>query len=208
MPWIRTASSRPVARGCGRRLSDHCEERSENEAASTREDGVCRLLLVAAAAAMAAEADVARGKSKFQRSCAPCHGAGPGDDGRAMLPGTTALQLKYKGTVPALLEARTDLPAAGGAHLRASRLVVHAAVSQDGAERRGDRRHRRIPGQRLRGRAPRPHADAPSERGVRWTAIRRSSAITGMSSRGITRSGGCAVCAASARRIDRALPAR
>ncbi len=74
--------------------------------------GFAGLLLVAAAAAMAAEADVARGKSKFQRSCAPCHGAGPGDDGRAMLPGTTALQLKYKGTVPALLEARTDLPAA------------------------------------------------------------------------------------------------
>ena len=55
--------------------------------------------------------DVERGKIKFQRTCAPCHGAGPGNDGRAALPGTDALRLKYKGTVPALLEARTDLTA-------------------------------------------------------------------------------------------------
>ena len=52
---------------------------------------------------------IQRGMTKFQRTCAPCHGAGPGTDGRAALPGTTALQLKYKGAIPALLEARTDL---------------------------------------------------------------------------------------------------
>ena len=52
---------------------------------------------------------VQRGNIKFQRTCAPCHGAGPGSDGRAALPGTVALQLKYKGALPALLEARTDL---------------------------------------------------------------------------------------------------
>jgi mono/diheme cytochrome c family protein len=50
-----------------------------------------------------------RGMVKFQHTCAPCHGAGPGTDGRPALPGTTALQLKYKGALPALLEARTDL---------------------------------------------------------------------------------------------------
>ena len=74
--------------------------------------GVASLLLLASTAATAAEGDVGRGKARFERSCAPCHGSGPGDDGRRMLPGTHALQLKYKGTVPALLEARTDLPAA------------------------------------------------------------------------------------------------
>ena len=32
-----------------------------------------------------------------------------GDDGRAMLPGTDALRIKYQGALPALLEQRTDL---------------------------------------------------------------------------------------------------
>jgi mono/diheme cytochrome c family protein len=59
-------------------------------------------------------AAVQRGKAKFEHSCAPCHGAGVGDDGRAMLPGTDALRIKYKDAkppVPALLEQRTDLTA-------------------------------------------------------------------------------------------------
>ncbi|MEP7311927.1 MAG: cytochrome c [Pseudomonadota bacterium] len=68
--------------------------------------------LAADDAAAADAAAVQRGKVKFQRTCSPCHGSGPGDDGRPMLPGTTALQLKYKGTVPAVLEARGDLNAA------------------------------------------------------------------------------------------------
>jgi mono/diheme cytochrome c family protein len=55
---------------------------------------------------------VQRGNLKFQLTCAPCHGAGPGSDGRPVLPGTAALQLKYKGALPALLEARTDLTVA------------------------------------------------------------------------------------------------
>jgi mono/diheme cytochrome c family protein len=55
---------------------------------------------------------VQQGNITFQRSCAPCHGAGPGHEGRAALPGTDALRLKYQGTLPALLEARTDLTAA------------------------------------------------------------------------------------------------
>jgi mono/diheme cytochrome c family protein len=56
-------------------------------------------------------AAIERGDAKFQHSCAPCHGPGPGDDGRAMLPGTDALRIKYRGTTtPALLEERSDLP--------------------------------------------------------------------------------------------------
>ena len=54
-------------------------------------------------------AAIARGDAKYQHSCAPCHGDGPGDDGRQMLPGTDALRLKYRGELPALLEERSDL---------------------------------------------------------------------------------------------------
>lgn len=54
---------------------------------------------------------IERGNAKFQYMCAPCHGAGIGDDGRAMLPGTDALRIKYRGALPALLEERSDLPA-------------------------------------------------------------------------------------------------
>jgi (+)-pinoresinol hydroxylase len=43
------------------------------------------------------------GYLQFQNSCAVCHGALP------ERPGTRALAAKYKGTLPALLEQRTDL---------------------------------------------------------------------------------------------------
>jgi mono/diheme cytochrome c family protein len=72
------------------------------------------LLVGIAGAAMAQGPAAERGDAKFQHSCAPCHGAGVGDDGHAMLPGTDALRIKYKGAVPpvpALLERRTDLTA-------------------------------------------------------------------------------------------------
>lgn len=59
--------------------------------------------------ALGQDAAVARGDAKFQHSCAPCHGDGPGDDGRAMLPGTDALRIKYRGALPALIEQRSDL---------------------------------------------------------------------------------------------------
>jgi (+)-pinoresinol hydroxylase len=52
---------------------------------------------------------IARGKEQFTRQCAPCHGADRGDFGRAMLPGTDALRIKYQGKQPALLEQRKDL---------------------------------------------------------------------------------------------------
>jgi mono/diheme cytochrome c family protein len=74
---------------------------------------------VGAAAVMAAtssgaqdEAAASRGNAVFQHTCAPCHAAGPGEDGAPMLPGTHALELKYRGGKPPLLEARSDLPAA------------------------------------------------------------------------------------------------
>ena len=72
--------------------------------------GVVVPLSFAATRAAAQDTAAERGKAKYQHSCAPCHGDGPGDDGRAMLPGTAALQIKYRGSLPALLEQRSDLP--------------------------------------------------------------------------------------------------
>ena len=43
------------------------------------------------------------GKVEFDHACSICHGRGPDR------PGTTSLQIKYEGKVPALLEERTDL---------------------------------------------------------------------------------------------------
>lgn len=47
--------------------------------------------------------DQPRGYVEYQKYCSACHGEGVGR------PGTMALQAKYKGAVPALLEKRTDL---------------------------------------------------------------------------------------------------
>jgi len=69
------------------------------------------VLVIGSWAACAAAQDAQLGKAKFDHTCAPCHGAGVGDDGRAMLPGTDALRIKYQGSLPALLEQRTDLNA-------------------------------------------------------------------------------------------------
>jgi len=72
------------------------------------------ILVLAAACATPAVAQtdtIERGKQVFAHWCAPCHGAGRGDDGAPMLPGTHALTLKYRGQKPGLLEERTDLPA-------------------------------------------------------------------------------------------------
>ena len=68
------------------------------------------LALTAITEAIAQDPDaIRRGNERFQYMCAPCHGDGIGDDGRAMLPGTDALRIKYQGALPALLEERTDL---------------------------------------------------------------------------------------------------
>lgn len=52
---------------------------------------------------------VEQGKKTYERWCTPCHGPGPGSRG-PLLPGTYGLQIKYKGSQPALLEDRSDLP--------------------------------------------------------------------------------------------------
>lgn len=46
---------------------------------------------------------LARGDEVFQHWCAPCHAPGPRH------PGTSALEVLYKGSKPAPLEERTDL---------------------------------------------------------------------------------------------------
>lgn len=50
-----------------------------------------------------------RGRPLFQQKCQPCHGTEPSDAGHAMLPGTDALRIKYRGALPAALEQRRDL---------------------------------------------------------------------------------------------------
>lgn len=79
-------------------------------AKATLASAIAALVLGGPAAAQDA-ASVERGRTKFEMSCEPCHGDGPGDDGRAMLPGTDALRIKYQGVLPALLTQRTDLNA-------------------------------------------------------------------------------------------------
>ncbi len=65
------------------------------------------LLLAAAGTANAQDrAPADRGQALYQYWCVNCHGRGAGN------PGTTALQAKYSGKSPALLEERTDLTAA------------------------------------------------------------------------------------------------
>jgi mono/diheme cytochrome c family protein len=81
------------------------------------------LLLLACAAWTVASAQTPpspeRGRPLFQQKCQPCHGTEPSDQGHAMLPGTDALRLKYRGSLPAALEQRTDLtPAAIKAFVR------------------------------------------------------------------------------------------
>lgn len=54
----------------------------------------------------------AQGKVIFDKWCMPCHAPGINDH----YPGTVALQVKYKGKIPAALEQRTDLTAELIAH--------------------------------------------------------------------------------------------
>jgi mono/diheme cytochrome c family protein len=65
------------------------------------------LLLTAARTANAQSRSAAdTGRELYQYWCASCHGRGSGN------PGTIALQAKYGGKSPALLDDRTDLTAA------------------------------------------------------------------------------------------------
>jgi mono/diheme cytochrome c family protein len=52
------------------------------------------------------------GRTVFDKWCAPCHGAVAPKNvmfGSGALAGTSALAVKYKGKLPAVLEQRTDL---------------------------------------------------------------------------------------------------
>jgi mono/diheme cytochrome c family protein len=60
------------------------------------------LLAFAFLASGADEASIQKGEKVYTYWCATCHGEGA-------LPGTVALQTKYKGAKPALLSERTDL---------------------------------------------------------------------------------------------------
>jgi mono/diheme cytochrome c family protein len=54
--------------------------------------------------------NIAEGHAVFEHTCAPCHGAGPGNDGLKARSAVIAIEIKYKGEKPGLIEHRTDLP--------------------------------------------------------------------------------------------------
>jgi mono/diheme cytochrome c family protein len=54
---------------------------------------------------------IRRGKSVFDGHCRTCHGGASSPGSRGLFPGTYALELRYKGKLPAALEERTDLSA-------------------------------------------------------------------------------------------------
>ncbi len=74
---------------------------------------VLLMLMIASQAALAQTGPSAEnGRAVFAKWCMPCHGAGivTGElFGRSPPPGTVALQLKYRGELPAVLEERSDL---------------------------------------------------------------------------------------------------
>lgn len=55
-----------------------------------------------------AQSQLALGKRVYDTWCVNCHGPGPGRYGRG-LTGTEALEAKYDGKIPAVLDERTDL---------------------------------------------------------------------------------------------------
>ena len=65
--------------------------------------GIVAGVILALAWPVFAQDQIGHGHEVFQYWCATCHGAGPGH------PGTDALQSKYHGAKPALLEERRDL---------------------------------------------------------------------------------------------------
>ncbi len=64
---------------------------------------------------LAQPASESNGKIVFDKWCTPCHGAIAPKNvmfGNGALAGTSALAVKYKGKLPAVLEQRTDLTSA------------------------------------------------------------------------------------------------
>jgi mono/diheme cytochrome c family protein len=73
------------------------------------------LLLLASYSVLAQTASETSGKAVFDKWCTPCHGAVAPKNvmfGSGALAGTSALAVKYKGKLPAVLEERTDLTSA------------------------------------------------------------------------------------------------
>lgn len=64
---------------------------------------VAALGLLAQGASAQGSPDTEPGRAVYEHWCAPCHAAGPGH------PGTQSLQIKYNGSVSAVLLERTDL---------------------------------------------------------------------------------------------------
>ncbi|MEN9705629.1 MAG: Cytochrome c6 [Pseudomonadota bacterium] len=71
--------------------------------------GTVATVVAPAAFAQSSPPSAERGRSLFQQKCQPCHGTEPSDMGHAMLPGTDALRIKYRGALPAAIEQRKDL---------------------------------------------------------------------------------------------------
>ena len=70
------------------------------------------LLIVLAGCLRAQTPSEKNGKAVFDKWCLPCHGAVAPKNvmfGNGALAGTSALAVKYKGKLPAVLEQRTDL---------------------------------------------------------------------------------------------------
>ena len=71
------------------------------------------LLVIALGDSVLAQAPSEKnGKAVFDKWCTPCHGAVAPKNvmfGSGALAGTSALAVKYKGKLPAVLEERTDL---------------------------------------------------------------------------------------------------
>ncbi len=73
------------------------------------------LVLGLSNSASAQTASETNGKAVFDKWCTPCHGAIAPKNvmfGSGALAGTSALAVKYKGKLPAVLEERTDLTSA------------------------------------------------------------------------------------------------
>jgi (+)-pinoresinol hydroxylase len=70
---------------------------------------VCCLAVVLSAKEVQRESPtVASGRVVYATWCVQCHGPGPGREGRG-LTGTEALEAKYNGKLPAILDQRKDL---------------------------------------------------------------------------------------------------
>jgi len=65
--------------------------------------GLAAIAPLADIASAQSATDKERGQAVFDHWCAPCHAAGPGH------PGTQGLEIKYGGSIPAVLEERDDL---------------------------------------------------------------------------------------------------